>query len=62
MENDQISTAITDSAVESDGKKKLSCAKAFEIAEQFAVSKQSIGQLCNENDIKINACQLGCFK
>ncbi len=62
MENNQISAAITASAVEIDGKTKLSCAKAFEIAEQFAISKQDIGQLCNENEIKITACQLGCFK
>ena len=62
MDNDQIIAAITSSAVESDGKTKLSCVKAFEIAEQFAISKQDIGQLCNENDIKIAACQLGCFK
>ena len=62
MENNQISAAITDASVESDGKKKLSCAKAFEIAEQFAISKRDIGQLCNENEIKIAACQLGCFK
>ena len=62
MENEQIIAIITDAAVEIDGKTKLSCAKAFEIAEQFAVSMQDIGQLCNEKDIKINACQLGCFK
>lgn len=62
MENDQVIAAITASAVESDGKTKLSCAKVFEIAEQFAISKQDIGQLCNENEIKITACQLGCFK
>ena len=62
MENEQISAAITASAVESDGKTKLSCAKAFEIAKQFAISKQTVGKLCNENDIKIAACQLGCFK
>lgn len=40
---------------------KLPCAKAWQLAEEFGVSKKEIGDLANELKIKINSCQLGCF-
>lgn len=40
---------------------ELSCAKAFEISEKYSLSKDEIAKYCNENNVKIGACQLGCF-
>ncbi len=40
---------------------KLPCAKAFAIAAEFAVSNAEVGKICNEIDVKIVSCQLGCF-
>jgi hypothetical protein len=41
---------------------KISCKVAFDIAEESGASKGEIGELLNEMQIKIRACQLGCFK
>ena len=57
-----LTNAVIEAAGQIDGKKKLTCPAAFKLAEKFNVSKKIIGQLCNDNDIKIAHCQLGCFK
>jgi len=44
-----------------DGKLALRCEDAFALAKEFAVPVATVGQLCNENGVKIVACQLGCF-
>jgi len=62
MNNTELSRAITEAADERDGKKRLSCFKAFAISEKLSVSVKEIGEFCNENNIKISSCQLGCFK
>jgi hypothetical protein len=41
---------------------KISCKVAFDIADEAGASKREIGELLNEMQIKIRACQLGCFK
>ena len=40
----------------------IACRQCFDLAEECNVSAKIVGQICNENDIKIRACQLGCFK
>jgi hypothetical protein len=45
--------------IASDG--KISCAAAWELAEELGVSKAEIGRVANEAGIKIKDCQLGCF-
>jgi hypothetical protein len=40
---------------------KISCKAAFDIAEAAGMPRSRIGELLNEMDIKIRACQLGCF-
>ena len=47
--------------VDEDGKKKISCGKAFAIASEFNVTPAEIGKVCIDNGIKICNCQLGCF-
>lgn len=39
----------------------LPCREAFSIAEEFGVTVAEIGKFCNEQNIKICSCQLGCF-
>jgi len=48
-------------AQRADGTRKLACAEAFELARQFQVKIIEIGRICNQNNIKISKCQLGCF-
>lgn len=46
---------------ESDNKKRLTCAQAFELAKKLDMEIIEIGHICNQHDIKICKCQLGCF-
>jgi len=45
----------------SDGGKRLTCAAAFQLAKEFEAKIADIGRICNQNNIKICKCQLGCF-
>ncbi len=40
---------------------KITCAKAWEFADKFGITKKQMGELLNELKIKITSCQLGCF-
>lgn len=40
---------------------KISCAAAMRLAEELVISRQDMGKLLNELQIKIKQCQLGCF-
>ncbi len=40
---------------------KLPCAVAFKIAEEMRVVPMSVKETADELEIKISACQLGCF-
>jgi hypothetical protein len=62
MAEEQSCERVINAAEEIDGKKKLACKKAFELSEEFGISLHDITRCCNQNDIKIYACQLGCFK
>ncbi len=41
--------------------KRLSCKKAFALAEEFECLPADVGKICDEEKIKIYGCQLGCF-
>jgi len=41
---------------------KIACRQCFEVARECDVSLKKVGQLCNEKEVRIRACQLGCFK
>jgi hypothetical protein len=42
-------------------KKYLSCALAFQIVEELKINAADLGKICDENNIKLKACRLGCF-
>ena len=41
---------------------EITCPDAFAIAEKYGISKKDISRYCNQQGVKIRACQLGCFK
>jgi len=41
---------------------KIGCRQCFQVAAACDVSLKLVGQMCDEHDIRIRACQLGCFK
>ena len=45
-----------------DGRKQLTCIEAFELAKKYEAEIIEIGNICNQNDIRICKCQLGCFE
>jgi hypothetical protein len=52
---------VGDRAQEIDGRKKLTCAEAFELAGELGEEIIEIGRICNQQNIRICKCQLGCF-
>jgi hypothetical protein len=55
---------LLEAVAKSDGgdREKMTCAEAFALAEKYEASITEIGRICNENNVKICKCQLGCFK
>lgn len=41
---------------------RLPCASAWEIATKFGLSRMEVAAVCDNQEIKICACQLGAFK
>lgn len=62
--NEQLVNAIVKSSLgqESGDKNMLSCVEAFKLAKKFDTEIIEIGRICNELNIRICKCQLGCFK
>ncbi len=40
---------------------KLACSSAFTIASEVGCAIADVGKECNELNVKIEQCQLGCF-
>ena len=40
---------------------RLDCRYALELAEELEVPPARIGRICDEENIRIANCQLGCF-
>jgi len=62
--NQELLNAILKSAnckPRSDDIKRLTCAEAFELAKTFETEIIEIGLICNQHNIRICKCQLGCF-
>ncbi len=62
LDIDSAKKVILDNSNEVDGKMKLSCGKAFKISEDLSISLAQVGDICNQLEVKISSCQLGCFK
>lgn len=58
MTTEELRDTIKSQAVEG----KVSCKAMLELAEKTETPSKQIGKICNELDIKVSACQLGCFK
>lgn len=56
-----VKDLVLGATIDEDGKKKLECGKAHELAKENDITLKEIGKFCNENSIKIKACELGCF-
>jgi hypothetical protein len=59
--NQELIGAVLERARQVDGVKKLACAEAFALASQLQVKPIEIGRICNQQNIRICNCELGCF-
>ncbi len=59
---EDLINAVVERVQESDGKKKLACAEALELAKELEAKPVEIGRICNQHNIRICKCQLGCFR
>lgn len=57
VKKDEIIAKIKEAAP----KGKITCTDARQIAADFNLDPSEIGKLCDEIEIKICACELGCF-
>jgi hypothetical protein len=57
MDQKKVLEAIQAAAIDN----RLTCEKAHELADTLGIQLRVIGDLCNQLQIKITACQLGCF-
>jgi hypothetical protein len=62
MNMEEVKKEVLENSFEEKGKKRLKCEDALRIAAKYQLKPHKIGGVCNRNDIKIAACQLGCFK
>ena len=62
MTDEKLLEAVQKQVQDVDGKRKLNCAGALALARQFGVSPTEIRRVCDEQDIRVNHCQLGCFE
>ncbi|MCL5281308.1 MAG: hypothetical protein M1376_15525 [Planctomycetes bacterium] len=62
MDQDTMRKLVLDAAAEVNGRKTLACAHAFEVHHRHGIPLRDIGRICDENGIRICACQLGCFQ
>ncbi len=60
--SDDLIKAVLEQAQDSDGRKNLACVEAFKLAQELDVEAAEIGRICNQHNIRICKCQLGCFQ
>ncbi len=61
MTDAEILKEIQAEARQVDRRVELGCERALALAARLGVAPAVIGRLCNESDVRIVACQLGCF-
>lgn len=61
MDKAEIRENVKKRILQEAPKLRLPCARAFIIAAESGYSQAELGELCNEIEVKIIQCQLGCF-
>ena len=61
MSKEKFIEEIKNFGKEYDGKFKISCHALMKIADKHNIKYSEAGTICNDKNIKISNCQLGCF-
>ena len=62
MNDDKLKELVMGATFEEDGRTKLKCEDAFRLAAENGVERLDIARICNNDNIRICQCQLGCFE
>ncbi len=62
MPDEKLLALIETKVFVEDGRRKIKCSDAFELAEEHNAELRDVGRVCSSSGIKICGCQLGCFK
>jgi len=58
---EELTKAIIERSKEVNGRRTLTCVQAFGLAGELGVEPIQIGRICNQENIRLGGCQLGCF-
>jgi hypothetical protein len=61
LQREKLVEAVLAAARDEGGRKALTCAEAHRIADEHGVERRVLGEICNDQDIRLVACQLGLF-
>ncbi|MFA5867220.1 MAG: hypothetical protein WC891_04575 [Actinomycetota bacterium] len=61
MTENNVSQEVLNKVKEAAGDNGLSCPEARKLADDLGVAPKVIGDACNQIDVKIKNCALGCF-
>ena len=62
MSREELRALLDKHITHKDGKSYLSCRAAFQASAENGIPLSDIAKFCHRDDIRICACQLGCFK
>jgi hypothetical protein len=58
---EELTRIVLDRSKEVNGRRILACAEALSLAAELGVEPRRIGQVCDQENIRLGSCQLGCF-
>lgn len=58
---EELTRIVLDRSIEVEGRSTLTCAKSLGLAAELGVEPMQIGRICDQENIRLGSCQLGCF-
>jgi hypothetical protein len=58
---EDLTGIVLNRSKEIDGRRTLTCAQALSLAAELGVEPGQIGRICDQENIRLCSCQLGCF-
>lgn len=62
MDRDIVRSELLRRTHEKDGRRRIGCREAQELAATLGVAHGLVGEICDQEDVRICDCQLGCFR
>ncbi len=59
--DEELVAAVLARSKETEGRRSLTCVEALGLAAELGVEAGEVGRICDQQEIRICRCQLGCF-